>query len=143
MKTELESSVMSTLLFVFWYLQVLSGGDADITVTVTAPSGLVAMHEYRQIEVTEEIQMNENGPYEVCFDNTFSRFTDKTVYFDLGIDETNKTGLDHDELTRGLVLPKDEYEHREQIMVSWKLCTGSLLYGQLTYFMPLVSFYTP
>ena len=79
MKTELESSVMSTLLFVFWYLQVLSGGDADITVTVTAPSGFVAMHEYRQIEVTEEIQMNENGPYEICFDNTFSRFTDKTV----------------------------------------------------------------
>ena len=118
---------------------MLSGGDADITVTVTAPSGFVAMHEYRQIEVSEEIQMNENGPYEICFDNTFSRFTDKTVYFDLGIDETNKTGLDHDELTRDLVLPKDDYEHREQIMVSWKLFTCLLLHCQLTYFMPLVS----
>ena len=103
---------------------MLSGGDADITVTVTAPSGFVAMHEYRQIEITEEIQMNENGPYEICFDNTFSRFTDKVVYFDLGIDETNKTRLDHDELTRDLVLPKDDYEHREQIMVSRKLFSG-------------------
>ena len=69
------------------------------------------------MEITEELTMNEDGPYEICFDNTFSTFSEKVVYFDLGIDETNRTGLDHDELMRGLELPKDDYEHREQIMV--------------------------
>ena len=96
----------------------MSGGDVDITVTINAPSGKEKLYEIRQTEINNEIEIDESGPFEICFDNSFSTFSEKVIYFDLGIDEHNKTGLDHAEMFDGLVLQKDTYEHTSELLVS-------------------------
>jgi len=99
-------------------LQVLSGGDMDITVTIAAPTKGLLLEQFQETEVSEEIQIEEDGPYEVCFDNTFSTFTEKVVYFDLGIDENNRTGLDHIQLFKDIPVLKDDVEHVQQLLKS-------------------------
>lgn len=75
------------------------------------------MNEERQTEVSREIETHENGAYEICFDNTFSVYSSKIVYFDLGVDQFNRTGLDHSELFNNMELEKDDYENVKGIAV--------------------------
>ncbi|XP_004206957.2 transmembrane emp24 domain-containing protein 5 [Hydra vulgaris] len=100
-------------------LQVLSGGEIDITLVIRSMiTGREYLNEFRQTEVSKEINIEEDGPVEICFDNRYSKFWDKVIYFDLGIDESeNKTGLDHEELFKGLHLEKDGYDNNNVIMV--------------------------
>ena len=69
-------------------------------------------------ETSSEIKVDEDGAYKVCFDNVYSLYYDKVVYFDLGIDENNKTKVDHAELLENLALEKDEIENTQEIVVS-------------------------
>lgn len=75
------------------------------------------MNEQRQTEVSRDIEIDEKGAYEICFDNSFSLYSSKVVYFDLGIDHYNLTGLDHLELMKDLKLEKDGYENVKEIVV--------------------------
>ena len=90
----------------------MSGGYIDIHVLVLSPSGRIVLDEQGITETSTEIKIDENGPYKVCLDNTFSLRTDKVVYFDLGIDEHNRTTVDHAELE------KDEIDDTKDIAVS-------------------------
>jgi len=95
-------------------LQVIAGGNMEITTMITSPSGKQLFHSERTPGVEEEIELEEKGAHEICFDNRFDRFYDKTVYFDLGIDDYN----DEEFMKRGHTLPKDEYEDVEKLRSS-------------------------
>lgn len=68
-------------------------------------------------ETSTEIKVEEDGAYKVCFDNSYSMYHSKVVYFDLGIDENNKTKVDHSELFDNLNLEKDDREDTKEIIV--------------------------
>jgi len=108
---------------------VLGGGDVDINIMVMSPSGRILMDEQTISEINRELEIHEDGPYKVCFDNTFSFYSDKVVYFDLGIDLHNGTAVDHEELFRGLDLAKDDYENTKEIVVGFLLLCFTKIYG--------------
>ncbi|CAG5104976.1 Oidioi.mRNA.OKI2018_I69.chr1.g1722.t1.cds [Oikopleura dioica] len=67
--------------------QVLDGGDLDIDFMIIGPSGQVIVDEKRQEEGLHEIPGTDKGQYQICFNNMFSRMTDKTVFFEVFTEE--------------------------------------------------------
>ena len=76
-------------------------------------------------ETSTEINVDEHGAYKICFDNSYSLYYDKVIYFDLGIDENNKTKVDHSELLESLHLEKDQREDTQEIAVGFYLVIRS------------------
>ena len=100
-------------------MQVLSGGDLHVNILVLSPTGRIILDEQSMTETNTEINIDELGAYKICFDNSYSLYYDKVIYFDLGIDEHNKTKVDHSELLESLQLEKDEREDTQEITVSF------------------------
>ncbi|XP_060081786.1 transmembrane emp24 domain-containing protein 7-like [Ylistrum balloti] len=69
----------TTKLFVY---KVLRGGNNDINVWILSPNGKIV---YKADRTTENKILFDSsyGEYQFCFDNEFSAFSHKVVYFDL------------------------------------------------------------
>lgn len=65
--------------------QVITGGDGlDITFWASSPNNVVVAHVQRQRANKTKFKTSEVGEYRFCFDNSFSRFSDKQVNFYIG-----------------------------------------------------------
>jgi len=67
--------------------QVLEGGDLDIDFQMTSPAGVLLFNELRSEEGLHEIASAEEGDYKICFNNNFSRMTDKTVFWEVFVED--------------------------------------------------------
>eukprot|EP01135_Chromosphaera_perkinsii_P002305 Nk52_evm91s221 gene=Nk52_evmTU91s221 len=63
--------------------QVVFGGRLDIDVQIHDPQGTILHQEQRKQYDSQRFKIAIAGDYKFCFDNEFSTFTQKTVYFDL------------------------------------------------------------
>lgn len=68
--------------------QVIDGGDGqlselDINFRLLSPRGHPLVAEFKQSEGAHSHLVEEVGDYKICFDNTFSYLSSKTVYFEL------------------------------------------------------------
>ncbi|XP_064611881.1 transmembrane emp24 domain-containing protein 5-like [Liolophura sinensis] len=71
---------MPKLAQVYFSFEVLRGGDRNVDVIITDPnSEIIAKHLWKT-EGTSEYTVRTEGVYQICIDNTFSRFTSKLVY---------------------------------------------------------------
>ncbi|XP_076034468.1 transmembrane emp24 domain-containing protein 1-like [Oratosquilla oratoria] len=71
--------------------QVIDGGqgDLDIDFSVTKPKGGVIIQDFRKPEGSHRHTADEEGDYRICWDNTFSRFNSKTIFFGIMIENDN------------------------------------------------------
>ncbi|GAB1605098.1 transmembrane emp24 domain-containing protein 1-like [Argonauta hians] len=74
--------------------QVIDGGDMDIGFFIMAPNNNIVVAEDRKSESSHKLDVQMTGTYKICFDNTFSRFFRKVVYFDIVTEneEEDETG---------------------------------------------------
>lgn len=63
--------------------QVIEGGELDVNVIVQSPSGAVLFSVQRKSDGIHKIKSSEAGDHQICFDNGFSRITNKMVFFAL------------------------------------------------------------
>ncbi|XP_030378047.1 transmembrane emp24 domain-containing protein 5 [Scaptodrosophila lebanonensis] len=65
--------------------QVIDGGhgDLDISFALLDPIGLVIVSDYKKSENIHRHEVQKEGDYRFCFDNGFSVFNRKTVFFEL------------------------------------------------------------
>lgn len=73
--------------------QVIDGGDLDITFQLLDPRGKILATDIRKEDGVHTIESPMTGAYQFCFDNSFSRITDKIVFFEIFVDE----GFDYDD----------------------------------------------
>lgn len=68
--------------------QVIDGGqgELDISFHLTAPGGRVIIMDYKKPDKNHRYEVEEDGDYRICFDNRFSSFNSKTVFFEIMID---------------------------------------------------------
>ncbi|KRZ42495.1 Transmembrane emp24 domain-containing protein 1 [Trichinella pseudospiralis] len=92
-----ESANHSKLIFDY---QVIYGGDLDVNVLVLNPSGSMLMQDVRKSENSHDLDVTQKGDYQVCFDNTFSSYASKTVYF--AVQLLNAEGISESEENFGL-----------------------------------------
>ncbi|XP_065170089.1 transmembrane emp24 domain-containing protein 5-like [Atheta coriaria] len=71
--------------------QVIDGGlgDLDITFLLADPNGRILAADYKKSENNHRVDAELDGDYKFCFDNTFSSFNVKTVFFEMIIDRDN------------------------------------------------------
>jgi len=68
--------------------QVIDGGDGqmselDINFKMLSPRGHPLVAEFKKSEGTHSQLIEEHGDYKICFDNTFSYLSSKTIYFEV------------------------------------------------------------
>ncbi|XP_048728660.2 tolloid-like protein 2 [Ostrea edulis] len=63
--------------------QVIDGGDLDINFMVTSPHGRIMVSELQKTDAVHKVEATEAGVYKVCFDNSFSHFARKLVFFEI------------------------------------------------------------
>lgn len=68
--------------------QVIDGGhgDLDVSFELQNPSGYHLVREYKKSDNIHRVSVTIEGDHEFCFDNSFSTFSQKTVYFEIIIE---------------------------------------------------------
>lgn len=66
--------------------QVIAGAGMDVDFTVVSPQGIRLIYESRRSDGVHVVEPTEEGDYEICFDNSFSRFSEKMVFFEIIIE---------------------------------------------------------
>lgn len=79
---QIEKGVKSTLEF-----QVITGGQYDVDMELTSPSGQVLYKDVKKQYDTFTWTSDHSGVYKFCFSNEFSTFSHKVVYFDFQVGE--------------------------------------------------------
>ncbi|KAJ9579433.1 hypothetical protein L9F63_024457 [Diploptera punctata] len=76
--------------------QVIDGGQGEIDISfhLAAPSGRIVISETKKPENAHRIEATEDGDYRMCWDNTFSNFNSKTVFFELIIESEDDEDRD-------------------------------------------------
>ncbi|XP_045082677.1 transmembrane emp24 domain-containing protein 1b [Coregonus clupeaformis] len=66
--------------------QVIAGAGMDVDFTVLSPHGFQLISEFRRSDGVHMVEPTEEGDYQICFDNSFSRFSEKMVFFEVIIE---------------------------------------------------------
>lgn len=61
--------------------QVISGGELDVSYWISSPSNRIIYTDVRKQGGQFQFKTDETGEYRFCFDNSFSRFAHKQVFF--------------------------------------------------------------
>ncbi|XP_069023921.1 transmembrane emp24 domain-containing protein 1b [Embiotoca jacksoni] len=84
--------------------QVIAGAGMDVDFTILSPNGIRLILESRRSDGVHVVEPTEDGDYEICFDNSFSRFSEKMVFFEIIIEgQGGDTGGDEEWM--GMVEP--------------------------------------
>lgn len=67
--------------------QVVSGGELDITFSLYTADGIKVIDDVKRSSKVYRDQAAEDGEVEFCFDNSFSHFSTKAVFFHLKVAE--------------------------------------------------------
>lgn len=65
--------------------QVIDGGQGEIDISfyLATPSGRILVSDLKKPENSHRTEASEEGDYRLCWDNTFSNFNSKTVFFEI------------------------------------------------------------
>ncbi|RVE75612.1 hypothetical protein OJAV_G00000420 [Oryzias javanicus] len=66
--------------------QVIAGAGMDVDFTIVSPEGVRLIVESRRSDGVHVVEPTEGGDYQICFDNSFSRFSEKMVFFEILIE---------------------------------------------------------
>ncbi|CAJ0920187.1 unnamed protein product [Ranitomeya imitator] len=76
--------------------QVLDGASLDIDFYLYSPSGVQILSEERQSDGVHTLETID-GDYQFCFDNTFSRMSEKVIFFELILDHMGEEGEEQED----------------------------------------------
>ncbi|KAG7316154.1 hypothetical protein KOW79_021020 [Hemibagrus wyckioides] len=63
--------------------QVIAGAGMDVDFSIISPHGNHLASEFRRSDGVHMVDPTEEGDYQICFDNSFSRFSEKMVFFEV------------------------------------------------------------
>lgn len=103
--------------------QVIDGGhgDLDISFSLADPIGLIIVSDFKKPENIHRHDVQKEGDYRFCFDNTFSTFNRKTVFFELIVEKEGEQNLGDDQwndVLEGLT-PEEYYEMKVQDILDY------------------------
>lgn len=77
-------------------------GDLDITFRLADPTGRILIVDFKKPENNHRADAQLDGDYRFCFDNTFSTYNTKTIFFELIIESENDSEWDSEENPKGV-----------------------------------------
>ncbi|XP_044259660.1 transmembrane emp24 domain-containing protein 5 [Tribolium madens] len=96
--------------------QVIDGGhgDLDITFHLVDPTGRILVADYKKTENNHRVDAAMNGDYKFCFDNSFSSYNTKTVFFEMIVEGDDNSEWDDENIDMLGLRPEDVYEMKVQ-----------------------------
>lgn len=78
--------------------QVIDGGhgDLDISFQLQNPDGFTIVQDYKKSDNIHRQAAQTDGDHRFCFDNSFSSFNRKTVFFEIIIEDEGDQKLNDD-----------------------------------------------
>ncbi|XP_055911174.1 transmembrane emp24 domain-containing protein 1 [Eupeodes corollae] len=100
--------------------QVIDGshGDLDISFTLSEPVGLIIVSDFKKSENIHRYEAKKDGDYRFCFDNSFSTFNRKTVFFELVVEKEGGENDAWHDILEGLS-PEEFYEMKVQDIMDY------------------------
>uniref|UniRef100_A0A3Q3IEL6 GOLD domain-containing protein n=2 Tax=Monopterus albus TaxID=43700 RepID=A0A3Q3IEL6_MONAL len=77
--------------------QVIAGSGLDVGFALISPSGYRLVSDFRKSDGLHMVDPTEDGDYRLCFDNSFSKLSEKMVFFEVIINSQSSTGRGRDE----------------------------------------------
>uniref|UniRef100_A0A665VN71 Transmembrane p24 trafficking protein 1a n=1 Tax=Echeneis naucrates TaxID=173247 RepID=A0A665VN71_ECHNA len=71
---------------------LFTGSGLDVGFALIAPSGHRLASDFRRSEGIHTVDPTEDGDYRLCFDNSFSKLSEKMVFFEVLINRQSSTG---------------------------------------------------
>ncbi|MEQ2193612.1 hypothetical protein XENOCAPTIV_005954 [Xenoophorus captivus] len=84
--------------FVLAVSKVIAGSGLDVGFALISPTGYRVVSEFRTSDGIYMVDPSEFGDYRLCFDNSFSKLSEKTVFFKVIINSPRNTAGDQEEL---------------------------------------------
>lgn len=72
--------------------QVLAGSGLDVGFALISPSGHRLVSDFRRSDGIHMTDPTEDGDYRLCFDNSFSKLSEKMVFFGVVVNSQNGVG---------------------------------------------------
>ncbi|MCJ8748231.1 hypothetical protein PDJAM_G00162720 [Pangasius djambal] len=91
--------------------QVIAGAGMDVDFTIISPHGILLASEFRRSDGVHMVEPTEAGDYQICFDNSFSRFSEKMVFFEVILENAANDAIADDEWA-GLGEPENLLEYK-------------------------------
>ncbi|KAM9785319.1 transmembrane emp24 domain-containing protein 5-like [Syngnathus typhle] len=80
--------------------QVIGEPNMDVIFTMLSPSGRRLFEDNRKSRGLHKLQNTDEGDYQLCFDNVFSKMKEKLLFFTLVISDPNDMDEDDEELLK-------------------------------------------
>ncbi|KAM9346519.1 transmembrane emp24 domain-containing protein 1a [Symphorus nematophorus] len=77
--------------------QVIAGSGLDVGFVLISPSGHRLVSDFRRSDGIHMVDSTEDGDYRLCFDNSFSKLSEKMVFFEVIINGQSSAGGGRDE----------------------------------------------
>ncbi|CAN9505615.1 unnamed protein product [Ophioblennius macclurei] len=77
--------------------QVIAGSGLDVGFTLISPSGHPLVSDFRKSDGIHMVDPAEDGDYRLCFDNSFSKLSEKMVFFEVIINSQSGSDAAPDE----------------------------------------------
>ncbi|XP_008293340.1 transmembrane emp24 domain-containing protein 1 [Stegastes partitus] len=72
--------------------QVIAGSSLVVGFVLISPSGYQLVSDLRSSDGIHMVEPTEEGDYRLCFDNSFSKLSEKMVFFEVIINSQSSTG---------------------------------------------------
>ncbi|XP_056144583.1 transmembrane emp24 domain-containing protein 1-like [Lampris incognitus] len=93
--------------------QVLAGAGLDVGFTLISPSGHRLTSDFRKSEGIHMVEPTDEGDYRLCFDNSFSKLSEKMVFFEVIVnDRVGNDGLGRGEDWADAVAPESLVDYK-------------------------------
>uniref|UniRef100_A0A8C6PYI8 Transmembrane p24 trafficking protein 1a n=1 Tax=Nothobranchius furzeri TaxID=105023 RepID=A0A8C6PYI8_NOTFU len=83
--------------------QVIAGSGLHVGFALISPTGHRVISEFRNSDGIHTVDAAEDGDYRLCFDNSFSKLSEKMVFFEVIINSRSHVGGDGDEWVNTVV----------------------------------------
>lgn len=105
--------------------QVIDGGagELDISFSLSDPIGLIIVSDFKKPENIHRHYVTKEGDYRLCFDNTFSMFSRKTIFFELIVEKDGEQNSSDEEWSQPETLegltPEELYDMKVQDIMDY------------------------
>ncbi|XP_024128383.1 transmembrane emp24 domain-containing protein 1a isoform X2 [Oryzias melastigma] len=72
--------------------QVIAGSGLDVGFVLVSPSGHRLISDFRNSHGIHTVDPAEDGDYRLCFDNSFSKLSEKMVFFEVVVNSQSDAG---------------------------------------------------
>lgn len=92
--------------------QVIAGSGLDVGFVLISPSGYRLVSDFRRSDAIHMVDPTEDGDYRLCFDNSFSKLSEKMVFFQVILNRLSSSSYGGQNEWEAVAAPESLVEYK-------------------------------